>query len=92
MGLQGKHGPISDHWSSELKRLIESLLDLNENKRPLLKELLTCPLILPVCMSIHLDLGQLPCAPSRKGRRAIGMSNSKVLRTQPVRAKQQAQL
>ncbi|VDM42920.1 unnamed protein product [Toxocara canis] len=85
---RGKHGPISEHWSAELKRLIESLLDLNENKRPLLKEILTCPLVLPVCMSIHLDLGRLPAAPSRKSR-PMGISNSKVLRTQPVRTRSQ---
>uniref|UniRef100_A0A915ABQ3 non-specific serine/threonine protein kinase n=1 Tax=Parascaris univalens TaxID=6257 RepID=A0A915ABQ3_PARUN len=85
---KGKHGPISVHWSAGLKHLIESLLDLNENKRPLLKEILTGPLILPVCLSIHLDLGQLPSAPSRKNR-PIGLSNSKVLRTQPVRTRSQ---
>lgn len=83
---KGKYGQINGQWSSELKQLIQWILELNENKRPLLKEILTCPLILPVCLSIHLDLGSLPSLPSRK-QRPIGTSNSKNLRTQPALTK-----
>lgn len=80
---KGKYGALSDHWSADLKQLIHWILELNENKRPLLEEILTCSLILPVCLSIHLDLGSLPSAPSRKAR-PVGPSKSKILRTQPA--------
>ncbi|VDN00834.1 unnamed protein product [Thelazia callipaeda] len=83
---KGKHNPISEHWSRDLKELINSILDVNENKRPLLKEILTCPLILPVCLSINLDLGALPSSPLKKTREVAFASNS-VLRTQPTAVK-----
>ncbi|MCP9261020.1 hypothetical protein DINM_004412 [Dirofilaria immitis] len=81
-----KHNPISEHWSDDLKRLVNSILDVNENKRPLLKEILTCPLILPICLAINLDLGALPSSPPKKTRQIIS-SNSSILRTQPVAGK-----
>ncbi|VDM97486.1 unnamed protein product, partial [Onchocerca ochengi] len=80
---KGRHNPISEHWSDDLKQLVNSILDVNENKRPLLKEILTCPLILPVCLAINLDLGALPSSPPKKTRQ-IASSNSSILRTQPV--------
>ncbi|VIO96709.1 Protein kinase domain containing protein [Brugia malayi] len=83
---KGKHNPISEHWSDGLKKLVNSILDVNENKRPLLKEILTCPLILPVCLAINLDLGALPSSPPKKTRQ-ISSSNSSILRTQPISVK-----
>ncbi|VDN58093.1 unnamed protein product [Dracunculus medinensis] len=80
--IQGKYGSVSSHWSSELHTLIKSILDVNEKTRPLLKDLLTCPLILPVCLSINLDLGSLPATSNKKVQ--LGKSNSKILRTQAV--------
>ncbi|KAL3997880.1 Serine/threonine-protein kinase nekl-2 [Acanthocheilonema viteae] len=88
---KGKHNPISEHWSDDLKRLVSSILDVNENKRPLLKEILTCPLILPVCLAINLDLGALPSSPPKKTRQ-IASSNSSILRTQPIAVKTNSSL
>ncbi|VDN42276.1 unnamed protein product [Gongylonema pulchrum] len=83
---KGKYNPVSEHWSVELKQLISAILDVNEKKRPLLKEILTCPLILPVCLAINLDLGALPSSPSKKSR-LTASSNSSILRTQPASSK-----
>ncbi|MFH4983929.1 hypothetical protein AB6A40_010638 [Gnathostoma spinigerum] len=85
---QGKYGPISEGWSVELKHLIESILDLNENKRPQLKEILTCPLILPVCLSINLDLGSIRPSTFKKSR-SLTSTNSKILRTRPAVSSEQ---
>ncbi|KAE9415439.1 hypothetical protein Angca_006850, partial [Angiostrongylus cantonensis] len=50
---------IGSHASSQVKGLVDTLLQLNERKRPDTKELLTCPLILPITLTLHLDIGRL---------------------------------
>ncbi|KJH53197.1 hypothetical protein DICVIV_00508 [Dictyocaulus viviparus] len=50
---------IGSHASAQVKGLVDTLLQLNERKRPDTKELLTCPLILPITLTLHLDIGRL---------------------------------
>lgn len=42
-----------------MKELIGFLLTINEDKRPGTKLVLTCPLVLPVCMSVNLGMGRI---------------------------------
>uniref|UniRef100_A0A0N5ARF8 non-specific serine/threonine protein kinase n=1 Tax=Syphacia muris TaxID=451379 RepID=A0A0N5ARF8_9BILA len=79
---KGQHGPISEQWSSDLKNLIRNILSVNESKRPTIKEILTCPLILSVCLSVHLDLGSLPSGVKKRARQVYGFSG-RTLRTIP---------
>ncbi|VDD86563.1 unnamed protein product [Enterobius vermicularis] len=81
---KGQYGPISDHWSEDLKTLIQRILSLNENNRPPMKEILTCPIILPVCLSIHLDLGCIRSSLKTRTRQGCS-SGGRILRIYPER-------
>ncbi|XGW19498.1 hypothetical protein V3C99_003390 [Haemonchus contortus] len=82
---------IGSHASAQVKGLVATLLQLNERKRPDTKELLTCPLILPITLTMHLDIGRLSFPQNDKRK----PSASGRLRTTPtsltLRAGQQQQ-
>ncbi|CAI4221309.1 unnamed protein product [Auanema sp. JU1783] len=65
---RGQYAEIKRHDESEVIQLVDSLLNLNENKRPTVKELLTCPLLLPHTLTIHLDIGRLTMPQNCKQR------------------------
>uniref|UniRef100_A0A914VU82 non-specific serine/threonine protein kinase n=1 Tax=Plectus sambesii TaxID=2011161 RepID=A0A914VU82_9BILA len=79
---KGKFDPVGDHVSAPLKSLISSLLNLNENRRPELRDILTSPLMVPVALRLTLEMGtvSLP-APIKPGQLTPNIAQR--LRTRP---------
>nr|CAD2193957.1 unnamed protein product [Meloidogyne enterolobii] len=56
---RGEHGPISSTVTQDMRNLVESLLNIDENKRPSTTEILLRPMVLRKWMEIHENLGRI---------------------------------
>ncbi|CAB3410906.1 unnamed protein product [Caenorhabditis bovis] len=72
---KGIMNPMGDHVSAEVKDLVRALLQMNENSRPDVPELLVHPTILPYLISVHCDLGRLDASPSDKRKQSTSLSS-----------------
>ncbi|GMR56010.1 hypothetical protein PMAYCL1PPCAC_26205 [Pristionchus mayeri] len=65
---QQKYAPLGNHVSKESRELVSKLLSGQEEKRPAVKEILTCPLILSYTLTVVLDTGRIMGSAPEKRR------------------------
>ncbi|GMT29404.1 hypothetical protein PFISCL1PPCAC_20701, partial [Pristionchus fissidentatus] len=54
-----QYAPLGNHVSKESRDLVSKILSGNENTRPTVKDILTCPLILSYTLTVVLDTGRI---------------------------------
>ncbi|ESO08767.1 hypothetical protein HELRODRAFT_129966, partial [Helobdella robusta] len=59
--MRGSVAPIASHYSSHLKQLISSMLQLDPGKRPSVNQIMATPFLLPYLINHYCDFGALPC-------------------------------
>nr|XP_022317954.1 serine/threonine-protein kinase Nek8-like [Crassostrea virginica] len=59
--MRGTFSPISASYSEELRALILGMLHLDPNKRPNINQIMAQPIIINALMTLHTDLGRIPC-------------------------------
>ncbi|GMT02269.1 hypothetical protein PENTCL1PPCAC_24443 [Pristionchus entomophagus] len=56
---QQKYAPLGNHVSKESRDLVGKILSGNEDSRPTVKDIMTCPLILSYTLTVVLDTGRI---------------------------------
>ncbi|KAL3201806.1 hypothetical protein MRX96_042822 [Rhipicephalus microplus] len=59
--IRGSYEPISDHYSAQVRNLLERMLQKEPSQRPSVNQLKATPFLLPVICNIYLTTGSLPC-------------------------------
>ncbi|KAH8035374.1 hypothetical protein HPB51_004615 [Rhipicephalus microplus] len=59
--IRGSYEPISDHYSTQVRNLLERMLQKEPSQRPSVNQLKATPFLLPVICNIYLTTGSLPC-------------------------------
>lgn len=67
---QQRYPPLGNHVSKESRDLVSKILSGNEDARPPVKEILTCPLILSYTLTVVLDTGRIMGSVPEKRRAA----------------------
>jgi len=67
--MRGQYHPVSEHYSQELKRLIESLLQLDPRRRPSMNRIMAQPVMINSLLDLSTDIGRIPFkfVPKRTG-------------------------
>ena len=58
--MKGQYAPISEHYSQELKRLIDSLLHLEPTRRPNVNKIMAQPVVINPLLDLSTDIGRVP--------------------------------
>eukprot|EP00794_Sanderia_malayensis_P007994 gene7994-8853_t len=58
--MRGQYAPISEHYSQELKLLIDSLLRLEPNRRPNVNQIMAQPVVINSLLDLSTDIGRVP--------------------------------
>lgn len=58
--MRGQYAPISEHYSQELKILIDSLLHLEPTRRPNVNKIMAQPVLINALLDLSTDIGRVP--------------------------------
>ena len=58
--MRGQYAPISEHYSQELKLLIDSLLHLEPSRRPKINRIMAQPVLINSLLDLSTDIGRVP--------------------------------
>ncbi|KAK8756900.1 hypothetical protein V5799_000392 [Amblyomma americanum] len=59
--IRGEYAPVPTHYSVELRRLLERLLQKEPSMRPSVNQILAQPILLHIICNLYLTVGSLPC-------------------------------
>ncbi|KAH7935277.1 hypothetical protein HPB52_005702 [Rhipicephalus sanguineus] len=59
--IRGSYEPVSDHYSPQVRHLLEQMLQKEPSQRPSVNQLMAQPILLPVICNLYLTIGSLPC-------------------------------
>ncbi|XP_022248106.1 serine/threonine-protein kinase Nek8-like isoform X2 [Limulus polyphemus] len=66
--MHGSFAPIADHYSSELRQMLLSMLHRDPQKRPTIRQIIVQPIIFGLMYCLYTDIGTIPCI-SRSSQR-----------------------
>ncbi|KAH7971458.1 hypothetical protein HPB49_024303 [Dermacentor silvarum] len=75
--IRGSYEPVSDHYSAQIRLLLEQLLQKEPSQRPSVNQLMAQPILLPVICNLYLTIGSLPCV-AQKDRLSSTLSLASV--------------
>ena len=58
--MRGQYPPVSEHYSQELKRLIDNLLHLDPTQRPSVNRIMAQPVMINSLLDLSTDIGRVP--------------------------------
>ncbi|XP_077499008.1 nimA-like kinase isoform X2 [Amblyomma americanum] len=71
--IRGEYAPVPTHYSVELRRLLERLLQKEPSMRPSVNQILAQPILLHIICNLYLTVGSLPCV-AQKDRLSSSLS------------------
>ncbi|XP_064624629.1 serine/threonine-protein kinase Nek8-like [Lineus longissimus] len=79
--MRGTFAPIAEHYSSDMRSLILSMLHLDPNKRPHIHQIMAQPIVMNSLMNLYTDMGKIPCTRIHRPMQPAG--RGRMQRTSP---------